>query len=166
MFALEEIGFERLQLQLGARIESNRYEPKAAVLRLALHHDGEEEGEDEPEPVTLPGRNFTGGSAGIGARFDLWPSGAFAANFTTSFRSPVLEELYNFGPHVGTLAFEVGDENLKSERSNGFDFSLRHQADRVRGEANFFFYDFDNFVCLAPGEEVIDNFGRSRFLTG
>ena len=62
MFALEEIGFERLQLQLGARIESNRYEPKAAVLRLALHHDGEEEGEDEPEPVTLPGRNFTGGS--------------------------------------------------------------------------------------------------------
>ena len=163
VFALEEIGFERVQLQLGGRIESNRYKPKAAVLRTALHHDGEEEGEEEPEPVTLPGRNFTGGSAGIGARFDLWPSGAFVANFTTSFRSPALEELYNFGPHVGTLAFEVGDENLKRERSNGLDFSLRHQADRVRGEANFFFYDFDNFVYLAPGEEVIDNLVKADF---
>ena len=163
VFALEEIGFERLQLQLGGRIESNRYKPKAAVLRTALHHDGEEEGEEEPEPVTLPGRTFTGGSAGIGARFDLWPSGAFVANFTTSFRSPALEELYNFGPHVGTLAFEVGDENLKRERSNGLDFSLRHQADRVRGEANFFFYDFDNFVYLAPGEEVIDNLVKADF---
>ena len=163
VFALEEIGFERLQLQLGGRIESNRYKPKAAVLRTALHHDDEEEGEEELEPVTLPGRNFTGGSAGIGARFDLWPSGAFVANFTTSFRSPALEELYNFGPHVGTLTFEVGDENLKRERSNGLDFSLRHQADRVRGEANFFFYDFDNFVYLAPGEEVIDNLVKADF---
>ena len=166
VFALEEIGFERVQLQLGGRIESNRYEPKAAVLRTALHHDGEEEGEEEPELVMLRGRNFTGGSAGIGARFDLWPSGAFVANFTTSFRSPALEELYNFGPHVGTLAFEVGDENLKRERSNGFDFSLRHQADRVRGEANFFFYDFDNFVYLAPGEEVIDSLLEADFSQG
>ena len=97
VFALEEIGFERVQLQLGGRIESNRYEPKAAVLRRGLHHDGEEEGEEEPEPVTLPRRNFTGGSAGIGARFDLWPSGAFVANFTTSFRSPALEERITSG---------------------------------------------------------------------
>ena len=27
-----------------------------------------------------------------------------------SYRAPALEELYNFGPHVGTLTFEITDE--------------------------------------------------------
>ena len=163
-FALEEINFERVQLQFGGRLESNRYEPTAAVLRGPIHHEEHEEEEEEgPESITLPDRTFTGGSAGIGARFDLWSSGALVANFTTSFRSPALEELYNFGPHVGNLAFEVGNENLGRERSNGFDFSLRHQADRVRAEANFFFYDIDNFVYLAPSGEVIESLIEADF---
>jgi iron complex outermembrane receptor protein len=57
---------------------------------------------------------------------------------------------------VGNLAFEIGDENLERERSNGVDISLRHQTGRIRGEANFFYYDFGNFVYLAPGDEFVD----------
>ena len=165
LFALEEIDFERVQLQLGGRVETTRYQPTAAVLRAHHHHEDEEEEEENgAEHVTLPDRQFTGGSAGIGARFDLWPRGAFVANFTSSFRSPALEELYNFGPHVGSLSFEVGNERLERERSHGFDFSLRHQADRIRGEANFFFYDFKNFVYLAPSDEFIDGLIEADFL--
>jgi iron complex outermembrane receptor protein len=148
VFAVEEVDFERTQLQIGGRMEMNRFEPIGLVDRA---HEGE-----EPDLVQLPGRNFTGASAGIGARFDLWEGGAFVANYATSFRSPALEELYNFGPHVGNLAFEVGDETLERERSNGFDFSLRHQRSRIHAQANFFYYDSDNFVYLAPGDEFVD----------
>jgi iron complex outermembrane receptor protein len=148
VFALQEIDFESAQLQFGGRIETNRFEPIGLVDRA---HEGE-----PPEIVDLPDRDFTGVSAGIGARFPLWQGGAFVANYTSSFRSPALEELYNFGPHIGNLAFEVGNENLNRERSNGFDFSLRHQQGRVRGEANFFYYDFDDFVYLAPTDEIVD----------
>ena len=147
VFALEEMDLERVQLQIGGRVETNQYEPIGAIVRPS--------GAGE-QLVDLPGRSFTGASAGLGARFDLWNGGAFVANYTTSFRSPALEELYNFGPHVGNLAFEVGNENLERERSNGVDFALRHQRGRVRGEANFFYYDFDRFVYLAPGDGVID----------
>ena len=167
LFALEEIAFERVQLQLGGRVETTRYKPTATILRAHHHHEDEEEAGEEdngPERVTLPDRKFTGASAGIGARFDLWPRGAFVANFTSSFRSPALEELYNFGPHVGTLAFEVGNAGLRQERSHGFDFSLRHQADRIRSEANFSFYDFKNFVYLAPSGEFIDGLIEAEFL--
>ena len=90
----------------------------------------------------------------------MWVCGKMAplsANFTTSYRAPALEELYNNGPHPGNLAFEIGDENLERERSNGVDLSLRHQNSRIRAEANFFYYDIRNFVFLNPTGDVQDD---------
>ena len=102
----------------------------------------------------------------MGARFDLWDGGAFVANFTNSYRAPALEELYNFGPHVGNLTFEIGNPNLVNERSNGFDFSLRHQEERIRVEANLFYYDIDDFVYLAPTGEIEDGLTAANFAQG
>ena len=86
---------------------------------------------------------------------DLGRDTAFVANYSHSYRAPALEELYNLGPHVGTLSFEVGDPGLKAERGNGVDLSLRRRFGRVDGEANFFFYDFSNFVFpFSTGEEA------------
>ncbi len=132
-FGLEEFKFERVTLQLGGRVEHNSY---------------------DPVNIDLPNRDFTGFSGAVGARFDLWKGGAFVANYSHGFRAPALEELYNNGPHDGTLVFEVGDPNLRPEVSNGIDISLRHQTARVRAEANFYYYDFKNFVFLAPTDEI------------
>jgi iron complex outermembrane receptor protein len=163
VFGLEELNFERFQLQLGGRVETNRYKPIGLVERVP-HHEGEEEEESEvPELIDLPNQTFTGFSGGIGARLDLWRGGAFVANYTHSYRAPALEELYNFGPHIGNLTFEIGDPDLKPERSNGLDLSLRQESDRVRGEANFFYYDFSDFVFLAPTGEVVDGLTEAEF---
>lgn len=77
------------------------------------------------------------------------------ANYTHSYRAPALEELYNDGPHDGTLLFEVGNAALKPEISNGIDLSLRQQNARIKAEANFYHYDFKDFIFLAP-TDVID----------
>jgi iron complex outermembrane receptor protein len=132
-FGLEEFKFERASLQLGARIENNRYDPV------------------NPD---LPDRDFTGFSGAVGARFDLWKGGAFVANYSHGFRAPALEELYNHGPHDGTLLFEVGNPNLRPEVSDGIDLSLRHQTERLKASANFYYYHFNNFVFLAPTDEI------------
>ena len=172
VFVLQEFDFDRLRLQLGGRLEHTRFHPMGPQLRHRDHeegHEGEEEdhegGEEkgEAELVTLPDRDFTGGSAGIGARFKLWERGALVAHFTSSYRAPALAELYNFGPHVGNLAFEVGNPNLERERSNGFDLSLRQSGDRVRAEAHFFYYDIDQFVFLAPSGETVDDLIEADF---
>lgn len=134
VFALEEFEFERVKLQAGARIETNRYEPQA----------------------DLPTRRFTGGSASAGLRADLWQNGAFVASYAHSYRAPALEELYNLGPHVGNLAFEVGDPQLLAETGNGIDLSLRQDEKKIRGELNFFYYDFSNFVFPFATGEVED----------
>jgi iron complex outermembrane receptor protein len=99
-------------------------------------------------------RSFNGLSGGAGVHFGLWSEGAFVANLTSSYRAPALEELYNNGPHPGNLAFEIGNVNLNNERSNGIDLSLRHQASRVHGSLDFFYYDIRNFVFLDPTGDV------------
>jgi iron complex outermembrane receptor protein len=182
LFALEELDFERVKFQFGGRLETSRYEPAFAE-RAHGHedeaeHDHEEEdgheGEEHhdegfPEAVR---RRFTGASAAAGVHADLWRGGAFVANYAHSYRAPALEELYNLGPHVGTLSFEVGDPGLQAERGNGIDLSLRQQAGRVDGEINLFYYDFSNFVFpFATGEEedglpVINFVQRDSRFTG
>ena len=83
-------------------------------------------------------------------RIGLWDGGAFVANFSHSYRAPALEELYNRGPHDGTLSFEIGNPELNAEQSNGLDAAIRHQTSRLRAEANFFYYHIKDFVFLAP----------------
>ena len=158
LFALEELEFERVKFQFGGRAEMQRYNPAFAERGEAGHEDeheeeGEEHGEEE-EVSDAVKRTFTGGSAAAGLHASLWPGGAFVANYTLSYRAPTLEELYNFGPHTGNLAFEIGNPNLDAERSNGFDLSLRHKQGPVRGDINFFYYGFSNFIFpFATGEE-------------
>ncbi len=129
VFGLEELNFERVKFQFGGRVESNRY---------------------RPESVDLRGRSFTGFSGGAGVNFALWNGGAFIANFSHSFRAPALEELYNNGPHIGNVTFEIGNNDLRSERSNGIDLSLRHQSRRIRFSGDVFYYRIGDFVFLAP----------------
>ncbi|HEX6125911.1 MAG TPA: TonB-dependent receptor, partial [Pyrinomonadaceae bacterium] len=128
-FALEEISFERVKFQFGGRIENNRY---------------------DPESVDLRDRSFTGFSGGAGINVSLWKGGAFVANYSHSFRAPALEELYNNGPHIGNVTFEIGNGDLRNERSNGIDLSLRHQSKRLRFSGDVFYYRISDFVFLAP----------------
>lgn len=158
-FGLEELDFERVKFQFGGRVETQRYQPAFAERGHEHEEEGEEheeeEGEDhEHEAADAVERRFTGASAAAGIHVGLWQGGAFVANYAHSYRAPSLEELYNFGPHIGNLAFEIGDPSLEAERGNGVDVSLRHGEGRVRGELNLFYYSFDNFVFpFATGEE-------------
>lgn len=146
-FGLEEVNFERVTLQFGGRVERNAY---------------------DPTNPTLIDRTFTGISGAVGAKFDIWKGGVFVANYSHGYRAPALDELYNNGPHDGSLLFEVGNPNLRPEINNGIDFSLRHQNSRIKTEANFYYYAFKNFVFLAPTNtfDPGSGFEIARFLQG
>jgi iron complex outermembrane recepter protein len=132
VFGLEEFDFERVKLQFGGRVETNRY---------------------RVSDPSLPNRDFTGFSGAAGVLFRLYDGGSLLANYTHSHRAPALEELYNFGPHIGTLTFEIGNSDLRRERADGLDFSFRHSTRRVRVDASVFYYDIKDFVFLAPVDE-------------
>lgn len=138
-FGLEELKFGRVSFQLGGRVENNRYNPTNS---------------------SLASRSFTGFSGAAGVRVGLWENGAFVANYSNSYRAPALEELYNNGLHIGSMTYEIGNQNLRRERANGVDFGLRHQTSKIRFETNFYYYGIKDFVYLAfvdeDGDGVID----------
>jgi iron complex outermembrane receptor protein len=137
VFGLEELNFERVKVQFGGRVETNRY---------------------RPENPDLIRRSFTAFSGGAGVNVGLWEGGAFVFNYNYGNRAPSLEELYNNGPHIGNVTFEIGDPNLLIERSNGVEFSLRHQSERFRFHGDIFYYHINNFVFLAHLDEDGDGF--------
>lgn len=141
LFGLEEIALEHFRLQVGGRLEQNSY-----------------------DPTGLRPRSFTGFSGAAGINVPLWPGGAFVTNFTHSLRAPALEELYNFGPHLGNLTFEIGNPDLRRERANGVDFALRHHVNRVHAELNLFHYRLKDFVFLAPTGETREGLLEARYL--
>ena len=171
-FAYEELNFGRVRLQFGSRVERNDYR---AMERTGghLHEDdhGDEDDHDDHEGeevvIVVPDprdRDFLGASASIGLHADLGGGSAFVANLTQSHRAPALEELYNFGPHVGSLSFDVGNPDLDAETTLGLDLSLRHQSGRVRGDVNFFVYDIENFIFGDRTDAVLDNLPVFNFL--
>ena len=105
-------------------------------------------------------------SASVGFQTDLGDNAAFITNLTRSYRAPALEELYNFGPHVGNLVFEVGNPSLEREATLGLDFSIRRQSERVRGSFNVYIYEIDNFVFAAITDEVVDGLRVAEYLQG
>jgi len=126
-FCLEELTFERVIIQFGARIEHIRYQPRAGI-----------------------NRQFTGFSGALGVKYRFSDSLDLTGNYTNSHRAPALEELYNYGIHLGAMVFELGTSNLKSETNHGFDFSLRQSNEKMRGQVNIFYYPIHDFVFLAP----------------
>ena len=141
VFAYEELEFDKLRLQFGARIERNAYNPQG-----------------------LTPRSFTGVSASAGIRVPVERNTVVVANFSRSYRPPSLAELYNFGPHVGILAFEIGNPDLRREAGRGVEVSLRHRSGPLRGELNLFHYKFDGFVFLAPTGAIVDGLLAARYL--
>lgn len=133
VFGLQKVELERVTFQFGGRFEHNGYDPEQGIV------DRE-----------TPKRSFNGFSGAAGLRVPTWDGGAFVANYSHSYRAPALEELYNLGPHPGNNAFEVGDPNLKRERGDGIDLSLRHSSKRLRAELNYFYYHIKDFIFLAP----------------
>ena len=130
VFGLEELEYENVKFQFGGRLERNSY-----------------------DPIGLPMRSFTGASAAAGVHADVWKGGAVVVNYAHTYRAPALEELYNNGPHIGSLSFEVGDPALGAETGNGVELSLRQQGGKARGELNLFYYGFSDFVFpFATGE--------------
>jgi len=151
VFGLQELSFDRVAFQFGGRVETNRYNPTNRAV--------------------YESRDFTGFSGAAAARIRLWEGAAFIANFTSAHRAPALEELYNNGAHIGTVTFEVGNQDLERERSTGVEFSLRQRLKRVRLNGSFFYYNINNFVFLSPQDadgdgniDVEDNLPVGDFL--
>ncbi|WP_114953725.1 TonB-dependent receptor [Sphingosinicella terrae] len=105
-------------------------------------------------PIRGVERSFNALSLAGGASFEVAPRIRIGANVSRSERAPSAEELFSFGPHVATQAFEVGDPTLDKERSLGGELYARATAHGFQLNATLFANRFDDYIFqAATGEE-------------
>ncbi len=111
----------------------------------------------------VPGsRSFQPNSLALGT---LWNLGGEATGWTATGnlsyteRAPKDYELYANGPHLATVAYEVGNAGLNKERAAILDAGLAWKQGPNRWAANAFVNHFANYISL-------ESTGNSRGLDG
>lgn len=97
---------------------------------------------------TLGQRKFTPSSYSAGALFNLTPAWQLTGNFAATQRAPKDYELFADGPHIATAAYEVGDANLRKEKSTSIDVGARWKSGAHFAQINIFSSRFKNYILL------------------
>ena len=90
----------------------------------------------------------------VGLLFHLSQPAALVINVGRGFRAPSSFDLYSNGVHEGTVAFERGNPNLKTEKSVNTDVALRAQTSRVTFEVGTFLNLIQDYIYTVPSGTV------------
>jgi len=131
MTASRQIG--RLHLSGGARID-NRH-----LTTTAFEEDGE---------MVFPdlSKNFLGVTGSIGAVYNINDNLNVRLNAARGFRAPTVSELASNGVHEGSIRYELGNADLKSEYSTQLDLGMEYTTSFVSVNAALFTNWISNYI--------------------
>lgn len=101
-------------------------------------------------------RNFNNFNFAIGSSYRIKKI-VLRTNVASGFRAPNTSELLSNGVHEGTLRYEIGDTNLKSEKATQIDFSIDWEIEHLSFYINPFFNHINNYIFLSPADSLIDD---------
>ena len=126
VFGVARRAFGGFQLDLGARVDRVK-----------------------SSPVGGDARHFNPLSLSLAGAWKLDERWKLTANLDHAERAPVEEELFSDGPHVATLAYEIGDAGLRKEAANQFELGLQYQAKWMEAKVSAYYNRFNDFIYLA-----------------
>ncbi len=101
-------------------------------------------------------RGFNNVSAALGIAYNFGDL-KIGSNISRTGRAPSVEELYSNGPHVATQSFEIGDVDLRSERSWNGELYARFDSTRVDFSTTLYANRFGSFIYEAATGAVEDD---------
>lgn len=131
LFTLQQLDYGALKFEAGGRYE-HTYLSSRPLSDQDQFFDGS--------------RNFNAFSGSLGASYGLGENWRVGLNFSHTERAPAAEELFANGPHAGTQAYEVGNENFKLEKANSIEAILRGSGENYTFEASAYHTWFSNFI--------------------
>lgn len=126
VFGVARRSWDGFQLDLGARVDNVK-----------------------SSPVDAASRDFRPLSLSLAGGWKLSDAWKLTLNLDRAERAPVEEELFSDGPHIATLAYEIGNAGLRKEAANQLELGLQYQADWVEAKVSAYYNRFDNFIYLA-----------------
>ena len=91
-------------------------------------------------------KNFSNFSGSAGLAYEASKSVNLKLNIARAFRAPSIPELASNGSHEGTIRYEYGDQNLKSEISTQADASVELSSKHVSFNLAGYVNSFSNFI--------------------
>jgi iron complex outermembrane receptor protein len=136
LFGVEELRSGRLRVQVGARYDWARYEPRDTTAIIFVGG----------ERVRVRPRGFGSLSGSAGVLFDATEAVQLGVSAARAYRTPDFNELYSNGPHLAANSFDVGDPSLESETGLGVDAFVRVGAEGLRAELAAFRNQLGNYI--------------------
>ncbi|MDN5782704.1 MAG: TonB-dependent receptor, partial [Luteimonas sp.] len=130
VFGVARRSWDAFQLDLGARIDQVKSDPEG-----------------------LGNRDFKPLSLSVAGGWKLDDQWRLTASFDHSERAPAEEELFADGPHLATLAYEVGNANLDKEAANQLEVGLQYQSDFIDAKVSAYYNRFKDFIYLVDTGE-------------
>lgn len=115
-----------LQADIGARVDRVKYDTATGI-----------------------SRDFTPGSLSLSGGWRFNPNWRLTLNLDHAERAPAEEELFADGPHIATLAYEIGNPDLKKEAANQLELGLNYQNDWIDAKLSAYYNRYNDFVYLA-----------------
>ena len=152
-FATAEWEWQKWHFSGGARID-NRHLSTSAL---------EEDGELRFEELR---KNFTGVTGSLGAVWNVTDKLNLRLNAARGFRAPTVSELSSHGVHEGSIQYELGNADLKAEKSTQLDFGLDYTSHYVNIQASLFCNWIDDYVFLSRLPFRTDGFRTYQYQQG
>ncbi len=133
-----------LHLQAGGRVE---------VVRI----------QGTPASDVYTGRDFTPVSGSIGLLYDLTDAVKIGLTGSSTARAPAQTELFSRGAHDGPQTFETGNPNLKAERANSVEATLRLRFHEFSFDGSIYSNQFDDYVYGALTGRICEDDGTCAF---
>lgn len=131
VFGVARNTWNDFQLDLGARIDSVK-----------------------ADPDTFDSRSFNPLSLSVAGGWRVNDQWRLTANLDHAERAPAEEELFSDGPHLATLAYEIGNPDLDTEKANQLEFGAQYQSEMMDAKASIYYNRFDDFIYLVDtGDE-------------
>ncbi|MEO7523677.1 MAG: TonB-dependent receptor, partial [Ferruginibacter sp.] len=111
-------------------------------------------------------KNFSNYSGSIGGTYTLSNTVNLKLNIARAFRAPGIPELASNGSHEGTIRYEYGDQNLKSEISTQADAAFEYSSQHFSFTLSGYYNNFKNFIFYRKLENksgtdsMVDNNGE------
>lgn len=100
-------------------------------------------------------KTFSNFSGSVGLAAQVTNQINLKLNVARGFRAPSIPELASNGAHEGTIRYEYGDNNLKSETSLQLDAGLEYNTEHVSLNVAAFHNTFDNFIFYGKLQNVL-----------
>lgn len=145
--------FEKTTLTGGVRFDNRAIDSKALT----------EGGTTKFEPFT---RHFSNVSASAGVSYRPSEMVTLKANLAKGFRAPALSELASNGAHEGTYRYEIGQQNLRSEKSFQADAGIEVDYVHFNLSLNAFYNHISDYIFYqrlqnnAGGDSIIVENGQ------